>query len=235
MWNSFGRRILHKKRGFLLCAAATVLALSIVLSGCGLENIPYYDPPIFSYDGTILTLRDNGNVSADDSSFKGYEVFYRVYTSSGTAESIQETLTTYAASVTDGDMEPDTFMTYAENLGFVRMRRGSDSSAPLIAPTDTSNYYIQLPQDQDWYIWQDGVSAQTAVARTISSTSRLSFYKASNYNSGDADFAGTATPSTGTTLYFVFFAAGYWINTEDLTANYGAPEVADFVSYTPGA
>lgn len=233
---------MQKKRRFLLSVAPAVCALSFVLSGCGLENIPYYDPPVFLSDGsTILTLRDNGNVATDDSSFKGYEVFYRAYTSSGTAESIQETLTTYAASVVDGDMEPDSFMTYAENLGFVRMRRLSDTAAPLIAPTDTSNYYIQLPQSQDWYIWQDGSSTQTSVARTISSTTRLSFYIASNYhgsndtNGSDADFAGTATPSTGTTLYFVFFAAGYWINTEDLTANYGAPEVADFVSYTPGA
>jgi len=227
---------LKKRRGFLLGVAVTVSALSFALGGCGLENIPYYDPPVFSSDGaTILTLRDNGNVSTDDSSFKGYEVFYRAYTSSENAELIQETLTTYAGNVVSGDMEPDTFMTWAENNGFVRMCRLSDSAALLVAPTDTSNYYIQLPQDQDWYIWQDGSSTQTAVARSISSTSRLSFYKASNYNSGDADFAGTVTPSTGTTLYFVFFAAGYWVNTEDLTANYGAPEVADFVSYTPGS
>lgn len=223
---------MQKKRGFLLGVAVTVFALSFALDGCGLENIPYYDPPVFSSDGaTILTLRDSGNVSTDDSSFKGYEVFYRVYTSLGTAESIQETLTTYAGNVVSGDMEPDTFMTHAENSGFVRMRRLSDSATPLVAPTDNSNYYIQLPQDQDWYIWQDDSSTQTAVARSISDTTRLSFYKASNYNSGDADFAGAGT---ATPLYFVFFAAGYWV-IEPGNYGYGAPEVAAVVSYTPGS
>lgn len=205
-----------------------VLALSCVLCGCGLESIPYYNPPVFSISGNNqLTVGDNSNVGLDDDTFKGYEIYYRVYTSEGIAESARTALANYAEN---NPYDTDGFMTYAENLNFVRVRRKSDSPAPLISPSDDSYYYVNLPSDSDWNITH-GSDSSVSVVRSIDATTRRSFYLLSNYSytSGDADFAGSSDPQSGY-LYFVFFAVGYGADTSGtFSTYYGAPTVAEKV------
>ena len=217
--------------------AVLVGCLLLGLLGCGLQYDPYFGPPIFSYETGVFELSDSGNFSASTSTFifRGYEIFYRVYSSESTAISDQAYLSNFAASVTNESnaLKPNDFVQDAKfNKGFTRIRRIADSIAPLIAASDQTSF-LKIPQDAEWYVEQDGM--QTTVCRNLSNTtSRLSFYKLSNYENGDDDYEYSESTS-GSALYFVFFAVGYWTNTEDFSENYGAPAVIpQVVPYTPG-
>jgi hypothetical protein len=214
------------------------------LAACGLQNYTYYDPPDFSYDQGILTLRDSGNVLPDDPNFRGYEIFYRVYSDSQLARDHADSDLSYllgeAAKVVSGTGYPDIFVQNAISRGYVRMRHLSDSDEPLICPTGTNLYYVHLQSTSqptsEWYLDQDiPHSTQTTLGRTLSnntSTEKLSFYKRANYEVRDQDYDAGGTDTTNN-LHFVFFAVGYWLD-ENFTQHYGLPRVIDsVVDYVP--
>jgi len=226
--------------------AVLVGCLLLGLLGCGLQDVPYFGPPIFSYETGVFKLSDSGNVSASTSTsiFRGYEIFYRVYSEESSANTDLQSLTTWANLVTESaTMDPDTFFVNAQDLGFVRIRRQSDSAAPLInlliEQSDSSqSFLLNIPSNSNWYINPErDESSQTIVGRTLASTTsttKLSFYELSNYEVGDQDYDGISNPLSGSSLYFVFFAVGYWTSTEDLSEHYGAPTVIpQVVTYMP--
>ena len=230
---------------FIMLFVCVLLGLTMV--SCGLQDIPFYYAPNFSYGGNVFILSDSGNISGSTSTslFYGYEIFYRVYQTEDAAETKRQQLSDWADTVgaESSALDPDIFVERATGLGFVRIRHKSDTVPPLIAiaPTDSNaSYYLHIPavSDTDWYFDQDDSTTadDIKVCRTLANTTsnnKLSFYKLSNYEAGDPDYDGTTNPSSGP-LYFVFFAVGYWTSTDDFSSHYGAPTViSEVVRYTP--
>ena len=230
----------------------SIILLACVLFGlvtvsCGLQDIPFYYAPYFSYGSNVFTLSDSGNVSESTGSsvFLGYEIFYRVYQTEDAADNDRQVLSDWAGRVgaESNALDPDDFVQKATyERGFVRIRHKSDTIAPLIKPTESNaTYYLHIATvSDDWYFDQDDsiTHDDIKVCRTLDSTTsasadKLSFYKLSNYEAGDPDYDGTTDPGSGP-LYFVFFAVGYWTNTDDLSSHFGAPTViTEVVQYTP--
>ena len=235
--------VMHNTTSIILLAC---VLFGLVTVSCGLQDIPFYYAPDFSYGSNVFTLSDSGNVSESTGSsvFLGYEIFYRVYQTEDAADNDRQVLSDWAGRVgaESNALDPDDFVQKATyERGFVRIRHKSDTIAPLIKPTESNaTYYLHIATvSDDWYFDQDDSTTldDIKVCRTLDTTTsadRLSFYKLSNYKAGDPDYDdGTTDPGSGP-LYFVFFAVGYWTNTDDLSSHFGAPTViTEVVQYTP--
>ena len=233
---------------FIMLFVYVLFGLTMV--SCGLQNVPFYDAPDFSsYGSNAFVLRHSGNISESTGSsvFRGYEIFYHIYSDEPDAISDQGILLGLANNMVGqgGTGDPDSFVSYATSLGFARIRLKplsiTDSdSLPLIKPIEADcDYYLTLPTDSDWYINSSIDPTPIYVSRSLlsaRSVDKLSFFRRASYQDGDADYNyNTSNPPSGSSLYFVLFAVGYGINTEDLSENYGAPKVIPVVTYLPGA
>jgi len=195
---------------FLLAATATFFILS-----CGLPKTIFLSSPVFSLIGRNLldlthNIRNYDVTEGANQSFKGYEIYYRAYGSVSAAETAVGALQGYKASY---ESNPNQFMTAAGNLGFIRMRRATANTAPLVpvASADSAagaQIFIPSYMDAlDWTLTSTNPADSFAVYRNISDTARWGFYDTNNYLATDtADYSGVSNPST---IYFVFFAVAY--------------------------
>lgn len=234
-----------------------ILILSTVIimflfSSCGLPTVTYlYPPSYFSVDSAGLSV--NNDISNYDDSegssqtYKGIEIYYRVYSSTIAAESVIATLTTLADSYSD---EPDSFMSAATGTyKFSRLRNTYSSTTPLIPmdADDASRYYIAFSSTADWALTDENGSTLTdgsandisKITRTLDSnpnTSSLSFFE-KDFNVGasatDSDFAGSVSTTLSDTVYIVFFAVSYGIDQSTVGQTvYSAPYIASsYASY----
>lgn len=220
-----------------------IFCFALLAVSCGLPTIIYlYPPKDFSSSGTSqLSLQhDIANYEPTEGafqSFKGYEIYYRVYDAQTTADSDLSKLTVKASSTDSNGIGPSQFMDYAEGLGFVRLRDNATNTPPLIGiqnPSQDVSYYINLnAAGSDWTLTNSRDSATSMLVRNIVRPD-VSFSDLEGYLEGDADYAGTTNSPSG--VYLVFFAVAYgndpaepWIlvySTPDLNSEsmaYGNP------------
>lgn len=224
-----------KRAGALLGVLSTVLFFSIFAS-CGLPTVTYlYPPKDLTVDkrAKILSVKNN-SYNYDDSegstqTYRGIEVYYRVYDSDTKADAAITNLNALADTYTD---DPDSFMSYAESTyKFSRLRKSDTSAQPLISidAADESYYYINLDIYSNWRLTDDNSTVLSYITRTLdnnTNSSSLSFFD-KDFNSGDFDFAGTTSTSTSDTVYIVFFAVSYGIDQSTVGQTvYSAPYVA---------
>ncbi|PKL06612.1 MAG: hypothetical protein CVV53_03410 [Spirochaetae bacterium HGW-Spirochaetae-9] len=185
--------------------------LTTTLIGCGLPTVAYLYPPksMTVENATIRIQNDSQNFETSEGgtqTFKGIEVFYRIYQDNSTASTMLSTLGTLSESY---DENPDRFIEVAtgSSYKFMRLRNSVDRIQPLlsIAATDDATYYIQLNGLSNWTLTNG--STIHNVIRTISTTSDDRFY-ARDFKTGDDDYGGT-TSGSGSTYYMVFFAVSY--------------------------
>lgn len=185
--------------------------LVAALSGCGLPTVTYLYPPqnfFFSGSATISVQNDSRNHEASEGTsqtFKGIEIFYRIYQDSAAASSMLSILGNLSQSY---DGNPDRFMAAAtgNTYKFVRLRNLNDQIQPLIPindATDESIYSIDLNGTSDWVL----TNTSAKIIRTISTVSNKSFFSR-DFRTDDDDYSGT-TASAGSTYYVVFFAVSY--------------------------
>lgn len=229
-------------------------AFGFLLSACGFPTYTFFYHPYFSSPSAyMLTItHDVRNYDIDEGanqSFKGYEVFYRIYSNSDEAIAKASSLATMASTYAGN---PDSFMNYALNtLNFLCIRLASADSQPLAALSASAassdhTFYIYLNSSTinfnnttDWLL-NDG-SNYYPLRRSIAETSRSAFQVQSNYKSsvGDVDYNGIDSPST---IYLVFFAVAYGTDpTSPGVSVYSEPEFptgtavsSGVVAYNPG-
>jgi hypothetical protein len=243
--NSIFQRIGFKNAGALASILSTV-ALSLLITSCGLPTVTYlYPPSYFSVENSGISVK-NDIKNHDDSegstqTYKGIELYYRVYSSEPAAVSTISTLNSLASNYAD---EPDSFISAATSTyKFSRLRNTHSSTSPLIPidASDDSRYYLTFSATSNWTLADENGVLLTdndsndisQVTRTLDSNpnaSSLSFFE-KDFNVGatstDSDFWGSASTSTSDTVYIVFFAVSYGIDQSTVgQAVYSAPSVA---------
>ena len=206
-----------------------------MFASCGLYTYIFSLYPPISFDdkgSNLLELYHNlSNNDGADQEFLGYEIFYRAYDDPAIANDDAVLLNN---AVDNYENNPDGFMNYTEGLGFLRLRKKTDSTdnPPLVIISDSSPelYYLELNSGSDWVISPDQsiTSDDIVLVRSISLdyTTRRSFYTATNYRKGDADYEGESSPKT---VFFVFFATAFGTDTTSFTNIYSLPKVIDSI------
>ena len=170
-----------------------------------------YPPQNFFFSGNATISVQNTNLNYDASegvsqTFKGIEIFYRIYQDSSTASTMLSTLLALSDSYSGN---PDRFVEVVTGTSYkyVRLRNSIDRIQPLLAisATDENTYSIQLNGASNWTLTK-GLTTYDVV-RTIGTTSAESFY-IKEFIQGDDDYEGNTTVS-GSTFYIVFFAVSY--------------------------
>ena len=223
-----------KQAGALALILSTVLLLAAI-SSCGLPTVTYLYPPIdFSVDSSGLSVKnDISNYDASEGStqtYRGIEIYYRIYPSATAATSAIGTLNTLAASYADN---PDSFINLVAGATykFSRLRKKTSTTQPLVqlAADDGSGYYINFSKSVDWALSDENGNVISSITRTLDSNannSNLSFFE-KDYNVGDYDFAGSSNATSTTQVYIVFFAVSYGIDQSTVGQPvYSAPYVA---------
>jgi hypothetical protein len=214
-------------RALIIFSILSTVALVALASSCGLPTVTYLYPPDISVDKAALSVSNDPNNydSSEGSSqtYKGIEIYYRVYTSSSAAASIIVTLNSLADSYGD---EPDSFISAATGTyKFSRLRNTYSSTTPLIPieADDASRYYIAFSSVSDWTLTDENGDSMndgnghdiSKITRTLDSnpnSSSLSFYEKDfnvSASATDSDYAGSASASASDTL---FFAVSYGID-----------------------
>jgi hypothetical protein len=202
---------------------AVILAIStLAFNGCGIENgVTYYSPPDFAYAGNLITLRHNSDNS--DSSFLGYDIYYRAYytlAEANTARSSIESATNSTAST------PESVLSLLSSSGF---RKINLASAPTVTQTPLlkegpSTYYFSLSNDSpttNWYY-----STNEAPATHIQIVRGTGYGESFNepYLVGDIDYGSTENGiGSGVAVYIDAFAVAYGYNFSSLASIYSFP------------
>lgn len=193
----------------------SLLGLSVLflcLFGCGLPTVTYLYPPIdMTVNDTIVSVQNDArNYEASEGSsqtFRGLEIFYRVYQNEASAAASLATLNSLADTYSS---DPESFIAAATNdtYKFLRLRSSATKGAPLLSidASDSSDYYLNLNLDSDWTL-SNGL---TIIRNLDTSTSYTSFYL-KDFVSGDDDFNGSTILSTDT-VYIVFFSVSYGVD-----------------------
>ncbi len=224
----------------------STVTFCLLIASCGLPTVTYLYPPVsFSVDNSGIGVKNDSN-NHDDSegsaqTYRGIEIYYRVFSSAATAASVIDSLNAIASSYSD---EPDTFISAATGTSykFSRLRNTYSSTTPLIPidASDESQYYLSFSRSSDWTLTNENGVALTdtggndisGITRTLDSNpnaSSLSFFE-KDFNVGtassDYDFAGSVSTTSSDTVYIVFFAVSYGIdqNTVGQTV-YSAPYI----------
>ena len=212
---------------YLLCSAAFIL----LLSACGLPTVAFLYPPIIDVQNSIIRLNnDSRNYEASEGAsqtYRGIELFYRIYQDRNSADEILTALANLSASY---DGAPDSFMSIATGSTY-KFRRLRDSNAldqqPLlsISASDESNFDLDLTSGD----WTFGIGS--TIIRNIATTANTSFYK-KDFETGDDDYAGSTSSPTAT-YYIVLFAVSFGIDQTTVGQTvYSMPAVpANYVSY----
>jgi len=207
----------------------------LVMSACGLPTVSYLYPPSLNVGSASIQIQNNilnnDPLEGDNQTFKGVEIYYRIYQDVTTASSLLATL----GQLRDNyDNYPDTFISIAtETHKFRRLIDSEypDRQSPLlpIGANDGSMYYLSLSGNSDWTLSKESTQL-FMVMRNISTASDKSFYNR-DFNAYDEDYDGTTT--TNPSVYIVFFAISY--GTDQTTIGqpiYSMPWVpANYVTY----
>jgi hypothetical protein len=224
-----------------------------LLSACGLPTYIYLYPPTDFFNtgssgSTLLELDHNAqnydSSEGSNQSFRGYEIYYRVFDTTSAATSAVSTLSSQASAYYK---DPDSFMTWANGASYVRLRNVTTNLSPLISLTASAAasdqaYYVNLDDlmatvSGSWTLYNvtdaDTSSAHVVLRRNISEALRSDFQTAANYHTNDEDYTGSSNPSM---VYFVFFAVAYGWDDSNFTEVYSVPAIiSNYVSYTPSS
>jgi hypothetical protein len=199
------------------------LAVPLSLTTCGIETITIFSPPSFTQTGANqITLVHN--TANGDSSFSGYEIYYRAFDDQAAADSARGKIETAASLIT---ATPEYCNSLLASLGFTRMydANGNDGIAgtrPLFVITAADRATaVQFdlildasssgsPPSATWYYTRkDSPTNQIRVTRSISTLGQPVSFEGS-YSPG-SDYSGAGAAS-GQGIYFVFFAVAYGLN-----------------------
>lgn len=219
---------IRPQNALLAIAAGLIFA---IISGCGLEEVvELYFPTVFSSNGAtqITLVHDVNNADLDGSSqsFKGYEIYYRLYDDLAARNAAALALQNNIIGIST--MTPDLANSLMLNMGMVRMLGVSTAKPTLkISNTGASQTFILSTAD-DWTIGGGALYRNKSAGNT-----QVSFKTRSAYFPADSDYSGASSPQT---LYYLMTAVGYGINLSSGsfgTDIYSLPN--DFVTgeYTP--
>jgi len=217
------------KRGYyFFCSIVSVLTLST----CGLPTVAYLYPPYMNVNGnaSIRLNNDSRNYEASEGAsqtYRGIEIFYRIYQNQNTAASALTDLTSLSSNY---DGAPDSFMSIATGSTY-KFRRLRDSNTPdqqpllSIAAGDASNFDLNLTSGD----WTFGIGS--TIIRNITTAANTSFYK-KDFETGDDDYAGSTFSPTAT-YYIVLFAVSFGIDQTTVGQTvYSMPVIpSNYVSY----
>ena len=217
-----GERKSHPGSLLRLALCCLVVYPSIILNGCGLESVNYYSPPGFQYGGNIITLTHNSDNS--DSSFLGYDIYYRAYYSLTEADSARNSIESVSNSTTSTPESVLSKMT--SELSFKKIFL---ASAPTVTQTPLlkggKTYYFYFPNatsTTDWYYVTSSDSAQIQIVRATGDTTGQSFNDL--YLVGDVDYGSTSNGvGSGKAVYIVAFAVAYGYDYSKLASIYSFP------------
>jgi len=226
---------------------ALSLLLVMAFQGCGLPTVSYLYPPaemVVAGNQIISVQNDARNYEASEGltqTFKGVEIFYRIFESETTASSVRNSLENLSDTYSD---EPNTFMDIVkgDTYKFSRLRNYSENrNQPLIpiAADDEDYYYLQLNSYSAWKLtdnaseslFYDSVDISQIIRSLDTSDSNASFY-AKDFQTGDDDYEGT-TSSTAADYFIVFFAVSYGVDQATVGQTvYSSPNIpSNYVSY----
>jgi hypothetical protein len=209
------------------------VAIVLAFVSCGLESIPYYDPPIVqgAYEtDTAITFYHDTNNGQD---FLGYDLYYRFYANKTNAETA---LSKIAAMASSTSMSPDQVYTAIKATYNFKPIVGMSSNGqpiehePLFlvpsAARSTSIQYImtftQIDLLGNWTVYDSYSRTSIDIVRSkIDSATGLNksfngdfVASASGTSGGDEDYDGSPDYGTSlwtdrdTALYLVAFAVG---------------------------
>lgn len=233
-----------ERRGRGARALLLGLLAALALSGCGLESIAFIPSPIYSASSGSLYLQDQGAVSSALPAtylFLGYQILYRIYSDQDAATQAVSTINSQIGS----GLSPDSV--YAQLVGsdkLVPMSFTGVASRTILPATSGDPAYVSFVLSTaaagDWSVTKStgtfppGVLAQRSYTGSAAGRSASLAEGSINLLGGDEDYAGTATPSPGSTLYLVTCAVG--IASVDLVgSSYSAPTVLDSSSLSGAA
>jgi len=228
-------------RSIVIC-----LAFALLVAGCGLPTVAYLYPPDMDVNNTIISIQnDSRNYESSEGSsqtYRGVEVFYRVFQNETSASTITATLNDYLGTYSDN---PDGFINLVtgSTYKFGRLRNSNNRSQPLIPidASDGSTFYIQLKDfnsASDWILTDSnnvplssGSVDISHIIRTLdSSSSETSFYK-KDFKASDDDYSGS-TGSVTDTYYIIFFAVSYGIDQATVGQTvYSIPNTIEYTAY----
>jgi hypothetical protein len=199
------------------------------LAGCGLESSVYYSLPTFYISGNSFPVTLTHNTANSDSSFLGYDVYYRVYFDPNAATTDLAVIT----AVNDiNSYTPSSALAKLRGMGFVRLQslgQTTSISTPTLNQTSplfhvanngiASTYLIMFNSTgSNWYnvynwyytVSDDNNVQQTQLVRNISTTGALVSFN-SAYSVGQLDYADIShsPPSGSSQIYIILFAVAY--------------------------
>jgi hypothetical protein len=194
--------------------------LSVTLSTCGIEaSVTIYSTPGFSSSGNNAILLTH-NTANSETGFLGYEIYYRAFDEENAALSARVAIQDAAALTT---ATPESCNAQLKAKGFSRIfddngEDGPNGNRPLFAidssetATTAVSFDILLDNTMstaNWYYKRSTAPDTKVISRSISTAgSAVSFE--SKYSSSDADYASGTKSDT---IYFVFFAVAYGVDT----------------------
>ncbi len=136
-----------------------------------------------------------------DASFLGYEIYYRVYDNSDTADSDRKAI---EAVINQSLATPDSCMSKLDSLKYRRMTNaaGSDERPRFRTSIFIGGKLIIYYGASGWDIADVAPDGDD-----IKRWTKDSFNSA--YSPGDEDYAGSTILTSGSSAYFVFFAVAY--------------------------
>jgi hypothetical protein len=207
--------------------------LALVLGGCGIqESTSYLQPPGFSDAGGMLTLSD---VSANDSdsSFLGYDIYYRAYyynSSAADSPDADTALNAIDAAIGSSTSTPDSVLSLmTSTYSFRKMYLAATPSVtptPLL-PKNVSTYYIYYPNTsstKDWYYTTTASTTQINLIRNNGNTNASENSFNYTYTISDPDYGSTTNGVTsGGYVAIVAFAVAYGYDFSTLTTKTSFP------------
>ena len=186
----------------------TILIVGIALSlyGCGISTtIVLFPPEIVVSSSQISIWNDSANYEPSeglDQTFKGIEIFYRIFKDSTDANAATDTLN---QKISYYPNDPHEFMNFAtgEQQKFLRMRSSTNTISPLltISATDTNQYTIKLST------WEMNDISNTKVIRNINRFNNTNF-EDRYFLQTDEDYSGPNSIKEGD-YFIVCFAVAY--------------------------
>ncbi|MDP2816627.1 MAG: hypothetical protein Q8O19_08120 [Rectinemataceae bacterium] len=240
-----------RKTGNGLLVAVFSLLIQIFVAGCGLQDIPYYYPPVLTDSGvsanTFTVTHDIRNYDSASlvQYFTGYEIYYRAYTNSSDASAA---IAAMQSEIDRSDGSPSRAFEKLESLQFKRLYNADNSAAPIddrpilrnFPLTAASFFTFYLKDSENWFYTADGADPEAVGSRHFVSrypsgtTTSQPFYLKSGYLAGDSDYTGSY--SSPDTLYFVFYGVAYGQDSQSpLTVVPSFPNYStSFFTFTPG-
>jgi len=223
------------------------LLSSLCLSTCGIETVSIFSPPVFVSTGAndIKFQHDTANAGAN---FSGYELYYRAF---DTPDAAQKALDTIQGAINMTTATPDRFVSsngLFATQGFTRVfdadgldgvNENGSGIRPLftvttaeqgIAPGIIFDLFLDSTQSavplKNWFFKKSSdLATQIEVTRSINSSGNQPVSFEDSYSNGPDFTSATGAGSASGTIYFVFFAVAYGVDTSSTSFanNYSLP------------